>query len=94
VEAPSEAKRGTPYEISVRVLDSSGRPLRGALPLRIELSDPLGHIDAYSRYAATDAAGKYQLTVLPALNDAPGGWKVRVTDLLADTRAEKMINLQ
>ncbi len=94
LEAPSEASRGTAYEISVRVLDTSGRVLRGALPLRIELSDPLGHIDPYSRYAATDLDGNYRITVLPALNDASGKWSVRVTDLVAGTRAEQTINLQ
>jgi hypothetical protein len=94
LETPDQAKRGAPYDVRVRVLDASGSPLRGSLPLRVELSDPLGRTDPYSRYAATDAEGEFRLTVWPALNDLPGDWTLRVTDLLAGTKAERTIGLK
>lgn len=94
---PASCERGKPCGISVRVLDASGDAVRGAVPLRIEISDPLGRPSEYNRFAATEADGSGTFTCslpyLPALNDLPGEWTLRVTELLGGSQAETVFRV-
>jgi hypothetical protein len=101
VEPPAACRRGRRSPIVVRVLGASGRPINGAVPLQIELRDPLGRKNEYSRYAATTAPGaaprddyQYTLPFLPALNDLPGEWKLTVTELLGGTLVEQALTVR
>jgi hypothetical protein len=88
VSIPPEPERGQPLPIAVRVRGASGKPFRGAIPLRIDITDPLGRRNEYSRYAAA-VGDPWTLTIHPALNDPAGSWTVRVTELLGGTGAEE-----
>jgi hypothetical protein len=92
IATPRGCERGQPYPISVRVLGASGKPIRGALPVRVEITDPLGRPNEYSRYASADT-DPWVLTFRPAANDPSGSWKVRVTELVGGTRAEQSFEL-
>jgi hypothetical protein len=88
VTIPPATGRGQPLAIAVRVLGASGKPFRGAIPLRIDITDPLGRHNEYSRYGAA-VGDPWTLAIHPALNDPAGSWTVRVTELLGGTRAEQ-----
>ena len=92
VKASDKAERGALAPIEVSVLGVSGKPIKGALPVRIEVIDPLGRQNEYSRYAALTGPA-WALPFRLALNDIPGEWKVRVTDLIAGTRAEQAFHV-
>ncbi len=92
IATPPRCERGKVFPIGVRVLGASGKAYTGALPVRIEIIDPLGRQDGLSRYAAPVGAS-WTLDFRPALNDPPGTWTVRVTDLLGGTRAEQPFQL-
>lgn len=70
-------------EISAAVTDAKGRILAGAVPLEIQLIDPLGMM-RYDLYRATDR-GMLKLNLPLAVNDPAGTWKLVVRELLAGT---------
>lgn len=81
VEAPAALTPGKVAPVRVRVLGKSGQALAVPHPLRIEMTDALGRLNEHSRTVACKA-GEYSLPFRPALNDAPGTWTVRITDLV------------
>jgi hypothetical protein len=92
ITTPPKIERGQPYPIGVSVLGVSGRPLRGALPVRVQITDPLGRENEFSRYAAIDG-DTWTLPFLAAMNDPAGVWTIRVTELLGGSRAEQSFPL-
>jgi hypothetical protein len=101
VTAPATCPRGRRSSIVVSVVGASGRPLAGSVPLQIEVRDPLGRRNEYSRYAATvpageAAGGRYQFSLpfLPGVNDLPGDWQVTVTELIGGGRAEHTLSVR
>jgi hypothetical protein len=93
IDVPGKLERGKRCIIGSRVRGSSGRPLQGSLPLRVDILDPDGKTNEFSRYAATDNQGRYELGFVPALNDAAGEWTVRITELLGGTQTERKFRL-
>lgn len=87
IDVPAGVKPGTVLPIRITLRTKSGQPLAVPHPIRIEVVDPLGRRSGYTRYAAC-ADGSYVLPFRPALNDAPGTWSVRVTELIAGKSAE------
>lgn len=78
-----------PIRIAVRT--ASGKTLAVPHPLRIEITDPHGRRNEYTRFAAcTD--GVYTLPFRAALNDAEGQWKLRVTDLIGGKTADAVFS--
>lgn len=71
-------------------MGESGDPIQGALPVSVEFIDPLGRRSPESRYTTT-RQGQGEARFVPAINDAPGEWTVRVTDLVAGTVEEHTV---
>lgn len=80
-------------ELRVEVMGAEGNPVRGAIPLAVELRDSAGRRDARSGwYCAVD--GALDIRVPLALNDRAGAWWVHVEELLAGHRAEAAFTVQ
>jgi hypothetical protein len=90
LKLPAQAERGREINLQARVLGVSGMPIKGSLPLRIEVLDATGRSTEYTRFAATATDGTgFTLQIIPALNDQAGRWTIRVTDWLSNTSAEQ-----
>lgn len=87
IDLTAEVEPGQVAPIRVTVPGASGRPLAVAHPLHVEMIDPQGRRSEYTRFAAC-ADGEYTLPFRPALNDPPGTWTVRITELIAGQSAE------
>jgi hypothetical protein len=92
VVAPDGIPRGLTTTVRVRVVGDSGEALAGVLPLSIEIVDALGRPVVHAPYAAT-TDGTYAFELTPALNDAAGDWRVRVTELVAGKSGEATVNV-
>ena len=92
ITAPKTATRGKSVAVSARVLGVSGQPIAGSLPLQIEIFDANGDKHPASRYGAT-VGPNWTLTqkLSPALNDAPGNWTIRVTEMLRGSSVEAKV---
>lgn len=94
ITAPKTATRGQTIEVSARVLGASGKVIGGSLPLRIEIFDANDDKNPASRYGAT-VGPDWALTqkLSPALNDTPGNWTIRVTELLRGGQSEEKVSV-
>jgi hypothetical protein len=96
--APKSAQRGDRYPIRLEVLDAAGNLIKGAVPVRIDLTDSAGRKTEYSRYAATAFSDTYgwgfELSFSPAINDLYGEWTIKVAELLSGKTAELKIAVQ
>ena len=91
VTGPADCAAGNPVDLTVEVLGASGNPFNSVHPLRIEVSDPRGIDSEWSRYSTTrDGACAFRF--IPGVNDAPGEWKVQVTELVGGYKGELAIN--
>ncbi len=81
VTAPGAA-RGAAIELRAAVNGPDGRPLKAVVPLEVEIVDPQGRPAEFTGYhAAPD--GQWSQRIVPAANDLPGRWTVKVTELLS-----------
>ncbi len=78
--APEDAP--TQLSFSAGFVDAGGRILSGSVPMRVQVTDPLG-VTRYDLYRATKD-GMLALNLPLAANDAAGSWKVAVTELLSN----------
>jgi hypothetical protein len=81
IQAPAQMTPGVEAAIRVQVLGSSGKPMNLPYPLRIDVLDPQGRINEFSRSVAAPA-GAYTMPFIPAANEPTGDWTIRVTDLV------------
>lgn len=63
------------------VVDAAGKALAGALPLAVQVVDPLG-VKRYDLYRATER-GVLRLNLPLGVNEVPGTWTVTVRELLS-----------
>ncbi|HUW59488.1 MAG TPA: hypothetical protein VMZ06_00670 [Candidatus Bathyarchaeia archaeon] len=85
IVSPERAEPGQTIEIAVTVKGKSGEPIDGAIPVQVDFYDPLNcHT---RRYTATEK-GLVRLKFTPALNDPPGRWVVKVSELIAGKSAQ------
>ncbi|NIA13269.1 MAG: hypothetical protein GWP08_04255 [Nitrospiraceae bacterium] len=93
LDAPAQGALGEPVTLAISVRGESGNDLPCVLPLRVDIVDPLGRKTEWNRYTATEN-GRRDLTFLPGLNDVPGVWSVRVSDLVAGKSARASIEVR
>ena len=79
----SFTRPGPPLGLSICALvtDAAGRTLAGAIPLAVQVTDPLG-VRRYDLFRATDC-GALRLELPLGVNDAAGTWTVKVRELLS-----------
>jgi hypothetical protein len=100
ITIPPHGTRGKRLPIVIRILNHRQEPIQGALPVQVEVVDPLGRQSEYSRYGATTPsatnAGLYEYTLpfFPAENDVPGKWTIRATELLSGRQTVMTLPLQ
>lgn len=92
VSAPASCSAGEEVNVSIQVNGASGNVLPCVLPIQIDVLDGLGRTTEWGRYTATEN-GSSDFTFVPALNDASGTWKIRVTDLVAGEVKEVSLNV-
>jgi hypothetical protein len=80
-------------KLSIAIRDDQGKPLGGLQPLEVTVTDAKGAATEYTDYYAA-ANGELDIPLHPAVNDAPGPWRVRVEDLTAGLTAERTFNVQ
>ncbi len=97
----AECRRGEACPIEIRVLGSSGKAFEGSMPIQIEITDSSGRESEFDRFAATvvpasnaQGGAAYVLPFRPAINDVPGAWQLRVTDLVAGKELAQMLQIQ
>jgi hypothetical protein len=71
---------GESFAISARLLDASGKPVQGRLPLKLTICDAQGSVSEYSDIFAFEE-GAFSRTGWIAANDLPGTWSARIDDL-------------
>jgi len=95
LDVPAQAAAGENVTIRVLVTGRSGRPIRGSLPLRVDIDDAWGRRTDWSRFSTTHrgSGGVCEFTFIPAINDPTGTWSVHVTDLVSDRKATANITI-
>lgn len=91
VTGPAECTPGNAVEVTIEVVGESGNPFNSVHPLRVDVIDPRGVDSEWSRFTTT-RNGACAFQFIPAVNDAPGPWKVSVTDLVGGYKGEVSIN--
>jgi len=83
---------GGKWQGRVTVVDAAGAPVRAVVPLHVEVLDPDGRRAERSGYYGA-SNGVLDLSLDIALNDLPGVWEVRVTDLAAGHRTSGYVTV-
>ena len=91
LNAPVRAIPMHEITVTVHVLGTNG-PVPGAAPVEITLTDPTGRPSPLSGVRATDS-GMIAFRWMPGINDAPGPWSVKATDLAGGRSADASILL-
>ena len=93
VDAPTETTLDKTLELTIQVLDARNKPVDAILPIEIRIHAPDdSEIVGSGYYAVTD--GYKKLTILPSCNDAPGEWKIEVSDLAAGLTTSKTVTVK
>jgi hypothetical protein len=87
LQAPERGQRGRPFRLQVAVVDPAGKPLPAVVPVEVEVRDPQGRLAEGSGYYGA-ADGRLTVELLPARNDLPGRWTLRVRELASGQRAQ------
>jgi hypothetical protein len=93
ISAPAKARRGeiVPVRLAIR---RDGAGTVGHHVLRVDVFGPDGALRTfYSRNLDADA-GRAEMTIPFALNDAPGSWRLRVRDVATGTTGERILTLE
>ena len=85
ISALAEGKMPVRVECQALLLDNNGVIMKGAAPLQVVVTDPLGAV-RYNLYRATKD-GMWAEALPLAANDPAGNWQITVTDLLANKQA-------
>ncbi|MBL8675738.1 MAG: hypothetical protein JNL07_12675, partial [Rhodospirillales bacterium] len=93
LDTPGAGRRGTAVDVVIVVRDADGATIEADLPIEIEVTDPSGRRNAWSRFSTTRSAdaGRARFRFTPAFNEPAGRWTVKVTDLVAGTTATRGI---
>ncbi len=101
VKQAANCSRGETCPIAIRILGQSGKSFHGAMPIQIEITDPDGRKSEFNRFGSTafasdapQADATYMLPFRPAINDVPGEWQLRVTDLVAGKEQVQQFRVQ
>lgn len=86
LEASSSAALGEAFRYRVRVLDEQGSPIEAAVPIEIQIVGPQDDLRR-TVYRTADGSRGYEGTFRVGVNDIPGEYAVRVTELFAGTSA-------
>jgi len=76
-----ETRQGELIKMEVNILDSNGEVIDALIPIEVTILDSNGK-DRYHLYRASDRDGYVDYLKI-ALNDQPGKWKIKVTELLS-----------
>ena len=88
IHSPKQIRvRGVPAKIHVLVTDANGRPMTGAQPLHVAITDTEGNASEFSDYFASES-GVLAFDLIPAMNDAAGTWTIEATELTAGLSAK------
>lgn len=91
LQAPARVHAGDALQLRARV-QSGDALVAGAVPVSFELRDPAGRLALESGVRATHA-GAAELAWTPAVNDAPGYWTVKATELASGRSATQRVLL-
>ncbi|MCQ2403124.1 MAG: LamG domain-containing protein [Lentisphaeria bacterium] len=99
VSAPESARLGQEFSFQIDITDEQGNHPDAVLPVKVTVTSPesasnerFPTIEGSGYYAAKD--GKLTVTIAPASNDAPGTWKIQVTELAAGHAAETTLQVK
>ncbi len=92
VNVPKAVKRGEAVIVEAAVKASAGKVARHVL--RADVLGPDGKLRTYYSRNLETEAGKAEMTIPLALNDAVGAWKVRVKDTATGTTAEAAFDVK
>lgn len=87
IVAPSTLDAGMENNVAVFVDDDGGVPVSGLQPLRVQITDAMGGVSAYSGYYSAHN-GVLRLPLTPGLDEAERVWNLVVEDLTAGLTAE------
>jgi len=80
IDAPVQARLGSPVRVNVAVTDDAGKPIDAVVPVHVEILDPKGRpAEPTGYYGAKD--GTLSISLDLAANDLPGAWTIRATEL-------------
>lgn len=87
IEAPEEGRRGERLTFTVQVLGADAHPVSAVIPVRVEVTDPLGRVAEPTGFYGADG-GILTIPLDLAPNDVSGEWKIVVTELASRKAAE------
>ena len=90
VSVPETVTRGGAFEVALRVLDETGRPVQALLPVEIRVTDAAGRpLDGTGFGCAVD--GVCRMRVQTNVDDAPGAYRVFFRDRASGLVAERQV---
>ena len=93
VSVPEGVAPGGAFDVELRVLDETGRPVRALLPVGIRVTDAAGRpIDGTGFACAVD--GVCRMRVQTNVDDAPGAYRVSFRDRASGLAAERHVTLR
>lgn len=93
IGGPTVAQPGSKLPLLIEVVGQTGTCVDAVIPVKVELVDPSGRLaDASGYYAAK--AGRLEVVYPFAVNDEPGRWTIRATELASGQMAEAVFELK
>ena len=93
VQVPASARRGQIVPVRLAVKTAGGGEIARHV-LRVDVLWPDGSPRTYYSRNLDTVAGKAEMTIPLALNDARGTWRVRVKDIATGTTTEKTFKVE
>lgn len=82
VSVSDSTKDSGPVDVQVQARYSSGRGVKGVVPVHFEVRSADGAVNDFSRFSATDEEGNWSTSIPIADNEPAGLWTVRITELI------------
>ncbi|HEV7401994.1 MAG TPA: LamG-like jellyroll fold domain-containing protein [Chthoniobacteraceae bacterium] len=86
ITAPETAALDAQVPVAVEIADPAGQPVPAVIPVQLEITDPAGRPAEFSGYHAAEA-GRLDLRLQIAPNDAPGLWQIHARELASGQEA-------
>ena len=93
IDAPKTFKPLLPAECTISILDPEKKPIQAVVPLKVEINDPTGRLAENSGYYGAQD-GILKIRLLPAINDIPGVWQIRVRELASGKTTTHYLRLE
>jgi hypothetical protein len=93
ITSPESAALDSEVQVALEIADPAGRRVAAVIPVQLEITDPAGRLAEFSGYHAAEA-GRLELRLQIAPNDAPGLWQIHARELASGQEASVYLRVR